>query len=66
MVSDEDHALADNYDVWALKKFMGKEFMGRVRSTFINEKEACLVGVMDSFKTKTHHDDLLAFLDEKI
>lgn len=66
LLSDEDHALADKYGVWALKKFMGKEFMGIVRTTFIIDKESCLVGVMDSFKTKTHHDDLLAYLDENI
>jgi len=37
-----------------------------VRTTFIIDKESRLVGVMDSFKTKTHHDDLLAYLDENI
>jgi len=66
LLSDEDHALADKYGVWALKKFMGKEFMGIVRTTFIIDKESRLVGVMDSFKTKTHHDDLLAFLDSNM
>ncbi len=66
LLSDEDHALADKYGVLALKKFMGKEFMGIVRTTFIIDKESRLVGVMDSFKTKTHHDDLLAYLDENI
>ncbi len=66
LLSDEDHALADKYGVWALKKFMGKEFMGIVRTTFIIDKESRLVGVMDSFRTKTHHDDLLAYLDENI
>jgi peroxiredoxin Q/BCP len=66
LLSDEDHALADKYGVWALKKFMGKEFMGIVRTTFIIDKESRLVGVMDSFKTKTHHDDLLAFLDSSM
>ena len=66
LLSDEDHALADKYGVWALKKFMGKEFMGIVRTTFIIDKESRLVGVMDSFKTKTHHDDLLAYLDQNM
>ncbi|MDF1764409.1 MAG: thioredoxin-dependent thiol peroxidase, partial [Oleibacter sp.] len=28
MLSDEDHAIAESYGVWAMKKFMGKEFVG--------------------------------------
>jgi len=64
LLSDEGHAIADKYGVWALKKFMGKEFMGIVRTTFIINKDSRLVHVMDSFKTKSHHDDLLKCLDE--
>ncbi len=66
LLSDEDHAIADKYGVWALKKFMGKEFMGIVRTTFIIDKESRLVGIMDKFKTKTHHEDLIEFLDENL
>ncbi|MGH1371531.1 MAG: thioredoxin-dependent thiol peroxidase [Cellvibrionaceae bacterium] len=60
LLSDEDHAIADKYGVWALKKFMGREFMGIVRTTFIVGKDGRLKSVMDKFKTKTHHDDLIA------
>ncbi|HNG61067.1 MAG TPA: thioredoxin-dependent thiol peroxidase, partial [Cellvibrionaceae bacterium] len=35
LLSDVDHAVAEAYGVWALKKFMGKTFMGVVRTTFI-------------------------------
>ena len=64
LLSDEDHAIADKYGVWALKKFMGKEFMGIVRTTFIIDKDSRLVAVMDKFKTKNHHEELLKTLDE--
>ena len=47
-----------------LKKFMGKEFMGVVRTTFIIGKDGRLKQIMDKFKTKSHHDDLLAQLKE--
>ncbi len=64
LLSDEDHAVAEKYGVWGMKKFMGKEFMGLIRTTFIIGKDGKLLGVMDKFKTKTHHEDLLATLDE--
>lgn len=64
LLSDEDHAIAEKYGVWALKKFMGREFMGIVRTTFIIGKDGRLKAVMDKFKTKTHHEDLLAQLKE--
>ncbi|MCI5105333.1 MAG: thioredoxin-dependent thiol peroxidase [Pseudomonadales bacterium] len=62
LLSDEDHAIAEKYGVWGLKKFMGKEFMGIIRTTFIIDKEGRLRHIMDKVKTKTHHDDVLAIL----
>jgi peroxiredoxin Q/BCP len=59
LLADEDHAVADKYGVWALKKFMGREYMGIVRTTFIIDKKGRLVHVMDKVKTKTHHDDVI-------
>lgn len=64
LLSDEDHAIADKYGAWGPKKFMGREFDGILRSTFIVDKEGRLRAIMDNFKTKTHHEDLLAKLDE--
>ncbi len=64
LLSDEDHAVAEKYGCWGMKKFMGKEFMGLIRTTYIIGKDGKLKSVMDKFKTKTHHDDLLAELDE--
>lgn len=62
LLADEGHALADRYGVWGLKKFMGKEFMGIKRTTFIIDGEGQLIGVLDNFKTKTHHDDLVDWI----
>ncbi|ARN76103.1 thioredoxin-dependent thiol peroxidase [Oceanicoccus sagamiensis] len=64
LLSDEDHAIADKYGCWGMKKFMGREFMGLIRTTFIIGKDGRLLKVMDKFKTKTHHDDVLAELGE--
>ena len=64
LLSDEDHAVADAYGAWGLKKFMGKEYMGILRTTFIIDKQGRLAHVMDKVKTKSHHDDVLALLAE--
>ena len=62
LLSDEDHAIADQYGVWALKKFMGKEYEGIHRLTFIIDGEGTLRHIMEKVKTKTHHDDVLEIL----
>lgn len=62
LLSDEDHAVAEAFGVWQLKKFMGKEYMGVVRTTFIIDAEGNLSQVLDKFKTKTHHETLLSVL----
>ena len=76
LLADEDHAVTELYGVWQLKQFMGKESMGVVRSTFIIDekgnvedifmsgKEAKTNGIEKdhTFKTKDHHDIMLAYL----
>lgn len=62
LLSDEDHAIAEKYGAWGLKKFMGREFMGILRTTFIIGKDGRLKHVMGKVNTKTHHDDVLGIL----
>ena len=66
LLSDEDHKVAESYGVWGLKKFMGKEFMGIRRTSFVINKAGLLVEVLDKFKTANHHDVLLEVLRSKI
>ncbi len=63
LLADEDHKIAEKYGVWDLKKFMGREYMGIVRTTFIVGKDGRLKQIMNRFKTKSHHDDLLVELE---
>lgn len=63
LLSDEDHSVAEAYGVWGLKKFMGREYMGVMRVTFVIGKDGSIAHVMDKVKTKTHHDDVLEVLD---
>lgn len=64
LLSDEDHAVAEKYGAWGLKKFMGREFMGILRTTFVIDKDGRLKHVMDKVKTKSHHDDVMAVIRE--
>ncbi|MCY4044243.1 MAG: thioredoxin-dependent thiol peroxidase [Cellvibrionales bacterium] len=56
LLSDEDHKIADEYGVWGMKKFMGKEFMGLIRSTFLIGKDGKLLEQLPKFTTKNHHE----------
>ncbi|MXX05264.1 MAG: thioredoxin-dependent thiol peroxidase [Gammaproteobacteria bacterium] len=63
LLADEDHAVARAYGVWGLKKYMGREYMGVHRVTFVIDKDGSIAHVMDKVKTKTHHDDVFEVLD---
>jgi len=64
LLSDEDHAVADAYGVWGLKKFMGKEYDGIHRISFLVNENGVIEHVFDKFKTKDHHQVVLDFLSE--
>ncbi len=66
LLSDPDHKIADKYGVWGPKKFMGKEYDGILRTTFIIGKDGKLKHVFDKVKTKTHHDDVLNWIKENL
>lgn len=63
LLADEDHSVAEAYGVWGLKKFMGREYMGVMRVTFVIDKDGSIAHIMEKVKTKTHHDDVLEVLD---
>lgn len=66
LLSDEDHAVADKYGCWGPKKFMGREFDGILRTTFIIGKDGRLKHVIAKVNTKTHHDDVLAWIRDNL
>lgn len=66
LLSDEDHAIADKYGVWGMKKTFGKEYMGLKRTTFIIGKDGRLKHVIAKVKTKTHHDDVQQWIKENL
>lgn len=66
LLSDPDHAVADKYGVWGLKKFMGREYEGIHRITFIIGKDGKLKHIMEKVNTKTHHEDALNYIKENL
>jgi thioredoxin-dependent peroxiredoxin len=64
LLSDPEFKIAQKYGAYGLKKFMGKEYMGILRSTFLIGKDGKFFSVMEKVNTKTHHDDVLAILKE--
>ncbi len=66
LLSDEGHAIADKYGAWGPKKFMGKEFDGILRTTFIVGKDGRLKHIIDKVKTKTHDEDVIEWIKENL
>lgn len=59
LVSDEERNAVEAFGVWKLKKFMGKEFMGIVRTTLIVDPEGTVVKRYDNVKVKGHAAQVL-------
>ena len=62
LLADTDHAVADQYGVWQLKKFMGREYMGIARTTFVIDKNGTIKAVFPNVKVEGHADKVLAAL----
>jgi peroxiredoxin Q/BCP len=65
LLSDPDHEAIDGFGVWQKKKFMGREFMGIVRSTFLIGPDGKIEEVWDSVRVKGHAAEVLAKACEK-
>ncbi len=66
LLSDVDHVVAEKYGVWGLKKFMGREYLGLHRMTFIIDREGRLAHILEKVNTKTHHDDVLHWISKNL
>ena len=59
MLCDESHNMLENYGVWGLKKFMGREYMGISRATYVLNKNHIIQEVIEKVNTKSHACDIL-------
>jgi peroxiredoxin Q/BCP len=64
LLTDPEHQLIETYGAWRLKKFMGKEYMGVARSTFLISPDHKIAHVWPNVKTKGHAQAVLKKLQE--
>ena len=66
LLSDPEHKLIESYGAWRLKKFMGKEYMGVVRSTFLISPDGKIAQVWDKVRVKAHVEKVLTELQKQV
>lgn len=59
LVSDEDKVINEAFEVWQKKKFMGREFMGTLRQTFLIDETGKIVNIIEKPKVGDHAKEIL-------
>ena len=59
LLSDLDKKVLKKYKVWGKKKFMGREFMGVIRSTFLIDKKGRILKIWNNVRVKNHAKEVL-------
>ena len=62
LVSDSDNAVSKKYGVYGLKKFMGKEYMGVNRSTFVLDENGRILKIYSKVKPGNHSIEILQYM----
>lgn len=59
LIADSDKKVINAYGVWGPKKFMGKEFDGVHRTTFLIDEESKIYDIINKPKVKEHSEEIL-------
>lgn len=62
LLADENHAICEAYGVWGQKQFMGREYMGVLRTTFLIDPEGKIAKVFENVRPADHSAEVLAAL----
>ena len=62
LLADENLKILKKFKVWGKKKFMGREFMGTIRSTYLIDKKGIIIKAWDNVKVKDHAKEVLETL----
>ncbi|MGE7921067.1 thioredoxin-dependent thiol peroxidase [Viridibacillus sp. NPDC093762] len=65
LLVDEEHAVAEKYGVWKLKKMYGREYMGIERTTFIIDENGVVIKEWRKVRVKGHIEEVLTYIREK-
>ncbi len=59
LIADTEKVIAREYGVWGLKKFMGREYEGIIRTTFLIDESGVIVDIISKVDTKNHAFQIL-------
>ncbi|WLD25082.1 thioredoxin-dependent thiol peroxidase [Flavobacterium dauae] len=59
LIADEEKVIIKDYGVWGPKKFMGREYDGIHRTTFVINEEGVIADIITKVKTKEHSNQIL-------
>ena len=62
LLADSDHAVAERYGVWGLKKMYGREYMGILRTTYVIDESGKIAHLFENVKPLGHSEEVLAVL----
>ncbi len=65
LVADTDRKIVESYGVWGLKKFMGREYMGTNRVTYLVDEQGVIEKVWPKVKPAEHAEEVLDYLQNK-
>lgn len=61
LLADKDHSVAAKFGVWGQKKFMGREYMGVNRTTFLVDKQGVIIKIFEKVKPSGHAKQVLEY-----
>lgn len=65
LLADTEQTILQAYGVWGLKKFMGREYMGVLRTTFIIDEEGRIAEIIDKVDTQNHSDQIFGLAENR-
>ncbi|NND93326.1 MAG: thioredoxin-dependent thiol peroxidase [Flavobacteriales bacterium] len=65
LLADESLDMIKSFGVWGLKKFMGREYEGIKRTTFLIDEKGVVESVIEKVKTISHTQQILELIEEK-
>ncbi|MDA0345827.1 MAG: thioredoxin-dependent thiol peroxidase [Verrucomicrobia bacterium] len=60
LIADEDKKIVEDYGVWGLKQFMGREYMGIHRVTFLIGPDGTITHIWSKVNPEVHAEEVLA------
>ncbi len=65
LLADEDKRVVKKYGVWAKKKFMGREYMGTLRTSFLINPMGKIAKIYEKVNLEVHAEEVLNYLNKK-